>query len=170
MRLKNYNGKQVFWIYLKPTNQSPFTFLLYLTHSIYPIYLSCISKAHHSADSETRASPQFCLCLQIEYLASYQHCIRGSTALQWRNLMQTESQLINSEITGSCLPKCPYGKGISNPLAEKGSSAPCEFPHLFSYSKSGSIKQIKQYMHRCVHVNGCARAIACLCICSCNGW
>ena len=126
-----------------PTNHvgSSFTFILYLIGSIYPI--SCISMAHPNADSETRVSPQFCLCLQIEYLANNQHCIRGSTALQWRNLMQTESQLINSEITGSCLPKCPYGKGISNPLAEKGSSAPCEFPHLFSYSKSGSIKQIK---------------------------
>lgn len=126
----------------------PSTFILYLTRGIHPIYLSCISIAHHSADSDTRASPRFCLCLQIEYLANYQHCIRGSTALQWRNLMQTESQLINSEITGTCLPKCPYGKGISNPLAKKGSSAPCEFPHLFSYSKSGSIKQIKQYMRR----------------------
>ena len=131
--------------------------ILYLTCSIYPIHLSCTSIAYHSTDSETRASPQFCPHVQIEYLANYQHCIRGSTALQWRNLMQTESQLINSEITGSCLPKCPYGKGISNPLAEKGSGAPCEFPHLFSYSKSGSIKQIKQ----------CECAWACMCVCMC---
>lgn len=50
------------------------------------------------------------------------------------------SQLINSEITEPCFPKCPDGKGISNPLSKKGSSAPREFPHLFSYSKSSSIK------------------------------
>lgn len=65
------------------------------------------------------------------------------------NLMQGESRLINSEITGACLPKCPYGKGISNPLAKEGSSAPCEFPHLFRYSNSGSIKLIKQYTRTC---------------------
>lgn len=136
--------------------------LSYILHaaSILYIYLAYLSYITALIVKPER-SPQFCPCLQIEYLANYQHCIRGSTALQWRNLMQTESQLINSEITGSCLPKCPYGKGISNPLAEKGSSAPCEFPHLFSYSKSGSIKQIKQYMRRLVRVH------VSVCVCNC---
>lgn len=119
-----------------------------------------------SANSDTKEGPPtFCLCLQIENLAEHQNTVSGlQRALQWRNLMQTESQLINSEISATCLPKCPYGKGISNPLAKKGSSAPCEFPHLFSYSTSGSIKQIKRQARR---REGACRPCARVCVLAC---
>lgn len=47
----------------------------------------------------------------------------------------------------------PMGKESPIHYPRGRSGAPCEFPHLFSYSKLGSIKQIKQQVCVCVRAH-----------------